>query len=477
MGNYYRCLNNIQGLERYQEVVNSPYFVDKSLLISIINKKIATVGKCVCVSRPRRFGKSTNLAMLAAYYTKGINSEPLFSELEIAQADNFKEHLNKHNVILLNFNDYFEESLNVEEGIRELIEEVVEDLSDKYPEVRIDTSKSLDRIFDKIYGITGEKFIFLIDEWDCVFRFMKGKEEEQYKFLSFIRRLFKDRAYVELVYMTGILPIKKYSTGSALNMFEEYTVLQPRELGKYLGFTEEEVLNLCNKQGEIEKEKLKEWYNGYYIKGVGAIYNPRSIVSALTSNWIENYWTGTGGFDELREYITLNFDGLRECVIELLEGKEIIISTLGFSNDLDSFEDKDEVLTALIHLGYLTFEDDAVRIPNKEIGEEFDKAIQKASWGQVSKMLAKSKQLLRSTLKGSADAIFYPRRVGDTAFILELKYGQTPQEAIKQIKEKKYYQKLEYHTGKILAVGINYDKKTKKHECIIEEITNLLSNK
>ena len=523
MKEYSYFLNRRSNGDGFEESINGHIFVDKSMLIQFINSKLSTKEKWICVSRARRFGKTMALEMLAAYYTKGIQTDHLFNGLKIKETLGYYKHLNCHNTIYINFNDYFETCPTVSQGIEILSQRLIMDLQAAFPGI-LETPVELSLAFDMVQQATGEKFIFLIDEWDCIFRFKKGKEKEQEEFLSFLRQLFKDKTYVELVYMTGILPIKKYNTGSALNMFREYTMLDPKKLGPFFGFTEDEMKILCSKAGSLPLEELKKWYDGYYMEGVGNIFNPRSVVEALEEERCKDYWNRTGGYSELEEYITMDFDGLGGSVTQLLTGEEVAVNVLGFSNDLDSFHDKDEVMTALVHLGYLTCCNNRVRIPNLEIKEEFVDTVKKLSWGIVSKLLNQSKQLLRATLKkdesgvaryledvhdgmqefkeynnehtlkcvihlayyaaldeydlrfeqpsgkGFADCIMLPRKPGNAGIILELKYDRTPEEALSQIKDRGYIKGFPEYVKKAVLVGINYDKRTKKHQCKIEEV-------
>lgn len=523
MPEYFYFLNRKNNGDGFRESVSGAIFVDKSDLIDILNEKISTKEKWICVSRPRRFGKTTALEMLSAYYTKGIHSDSLFQGLKIKDRVHYYKHLNAHNVILINFNDYFEK-LPVDQGLEEIAHHLIDDLKQAFPEA-VDESGDLIRQFDRVEQITGEKFIFLFDEWDCVFRFHKGKKKEQETFLSFLRLLLKDKSYVELAYMTGILPIKKYNTGSALNMFREYTILEPKKLAPFFGFTEEEIRQLCTGCAQTSFEEITLWYDGYCMPGVGGISNPCSVVQALEENICRDYWNKTGGYSELEEYITMDFDGLGQAVTELIAGESVKVGVLGFSNDLDSFRDKDEVLTALIHLGYLTYEGGCVRIPNKEIREEFSNTVKKLSWGAVSSLLRHSKELLAAVLdedeekvaemledvhdgmqefkeynnehtlkcvihlafyaaaddytlkfespsgKGYADCLMIPRISGRPGIVLELKYGKTAEDALKQIKERNYIKAFDKNVKNIVLAGINYDRKTKKHQCLIETVT------
>ncbi len=524
MQKYYYFLNRKNSMDGFRESINSRFFVDKSMLIEIVSDKISTKEKWICVSRPRRFGKTMALEMLSAYYTQGMDSDFLFDNLKIKNTVGYNKHLNAHNVVCINFNDYFENH-TVKEGIKIISERLVHDLKLTYPSI-LKEEKDLILCLDMITQVSGEKFIFLIDEWDCVFRFHKGEDEEQRLFLSFMKLLLKDKTYVELAYITGILPIKKYNTGSALNMFREYTMLDPKKLAPFFGFSNLEIEKLCKSEKGVGIEQLKEWYDGYYMPEIGDVYNPRSVVEALEENLCRDYWNKTGGFSELEEYITMNFNGLGEDVAALTAGQEITVNVLGFSNDLDSFQDKDEVLTALIHLGYLTYKDGKVRIPNKEIKEEFVNSIKKLSWGSVSLLLKQSKELLDVLLKrdekavgqmlesvhdgmqefkeynnehtlkcvihlafyaaaddyelrfentagkGYADCSMIPKRPGIPGVILELKYDGRVNEAIEQIKRKDYIKVFDESVKSIYLVAINYNKKTKKHQCKIEVVNS-----
>ena len=521
MYSYKYCLNRSTCAEGFKESSNGSFFIDKSALIDLVNSKLATKEKWICVSRPRRFGKTMALEMLAAYYTKGIHSEDLFKSLSIANFHSFYRHLNSHNVVQLNFSEFFDSVTSANEGIAKLTWQIISDLKQDYPDLPDDV-KELPLAFDMIQQAHGEKFIFLIDEWDAIFRLRKGKKAEHAEFLNFLKLLFKDKTYVELVYMTGILPIKKYNTGSALNMFREYTMLDPKRLSPFFGFTKDEIKEAVS-QSDVSMDELEEWYGGYYIEGEGHIFNPKSVSDALNEGICKDYWGKSGGFSELEEYITMNFDGLGEAVTRLLSGERIEINVLGFSNDLDSFQDKDEVITALIHLGYLTYQDGSVQIPNRELREEFANTVKKLSWGPVSQLLNQSKSLLRATLrmdedavaralesvhddmqefkeynnehtlkcvihlayyaaldfynlsfepsagKGIADCIMTPRRTDLPGIILELKYNSSAEAALQQIHDRDYIKALPASVRRVILVGINYDKKSKQHVCRIEK--------
>ncbi len=268
------------------------------------NKVIDTEQNCICISRPRRFGKSIAANMLTAYYGKDCDSSEIFDKYKIAES---------------------------------------------------------------------ESFVFIIDEWDCILREKKYTPEDHRKYLDFIRNLLKDKAYVSLAYMTGILPIKKCGTHSALNMFDEYSMTDPGDYAEYIGFTEKEVEDLCN-QYHVDFEKEREWYDGYTFSGELHIYNPKSVVDSIRRKRIANYWTQTETYEALREYIDTDFDGLKAAIVQMLSGSKCKVNTRTFQNDMTTFKSKDDILTLLIHLGYVVYDGEtaSVYIPNAEMQEELD---------------------------------------------------------------------------------------------------------
>ncbi|MDU1507668.1 MAG: AAA family ATPase [Clostridium butyricum] len=495
-------LNNDKPYENFKELVNEEYFVDKSKIICLLNKKISTKGKYICITRPRRFGKSSVADMLGAYYSKAVDSKELFDKLNISSCDGYEENLNKYNVI--NIKDLSRE-IKKSFNTAELIEE------------------------DSLYKMlikTEKKFIFIFDEWDYIFN-NNLFEEHQNDFLEFLRNLLKDQPYVALAYMTGVLPIKKYSSGSALNMFDEFTFLKDRQYAEYFGFTDEEVIHLCKQNNKIDYKNLESWYNGYLTAEGIKVYNPRSVVKALSNNHCESYWTNTGAMDEVTEYLKYNIHDIREDVIEMVTGNEIdIIIDEEFRAGQRAPRTKEEIYSAMIVLGFLSYYDGYLRIPNKELMKEFEKALKDESFGYVSEIVENSKKMLKATVngdieimaeilhdvhnseisilqyndenslscvvtlaylcardtyriereeksgKGFVDFAFHPRRKNDTAFILELKKDDTPENAIKQIKSKEYAQKFikENENRNMVIAAICYDSKEKEHHCLVEEI-------
>ena len=336
--------------------------------------------------------------MLAAYYGRNADSRKLFENLKIEKNASFMEHLNQYNVIFLNMQDFFGRTHDVAK-MKMLLEKcLLRDLLRAYPDVDYLDKTDLIGVLQDIYAECRIRFIFIIDEWDCIFRENKDGSEAHKMYLDFLRNLLKDRSYVAFAYMTGILPIKKYGTHSALNMFDEFSMTNPKQLAEFVGFTESEVKGLCNRYG-MDFEETRRWYDGYHFENVEHVYSPRSVVSAMLSRSFDNYWNQTETFEALRDYIVLNYAGLKDTVIELLAGKHKKIETGFFSNDMTTFSTADDVLTLLIHLGYLGYDFSLkeVFIPNSEIESEFVTAIQSAGWDTVINAIKKSDNLLKET--------------------------------------------------------------------------------
>lgn len=507
--------------QNFYEAVNKEIYVDKSLLIQHIEYLRNKVNKYICVSRPRRFGKSTDANMLVAYYSKGCDSRNIFDSLKISQTDIYLEYLNKHHVIHINMQDFLSISHDINEMIEILRIMISEELEKEF-KIR-PTIPTLFLYFNKIYSETNSGFIFIIDEWDCIFREYKQDKDAQKQYLDFLRNLLKDKPYVELAYMTGILPIKKYGTHSALNMFKEISMLNATPLESFMGFTEQEVYDLCLKYN-MDYNEIKQWYDGYMMSKDISVYNHRSVVYALMDRKYENYWTSTETYEALQVYIDMNFDGLKDNIVQLLSGESVDVNTSKFQNDMTTFKSKDDVLTLLIHLGYLGYNsyDHTCYIPNKEVSTSFINSIEDSNWQETTRALLNSRELLEATWRkdekavatyieeahldtsiltynnenalsytlalayiyarnhytmiremptgnGFADIVLIPYR-DKPAMIIELKWNQEAKTAINQIKEKKYPKGLEKYKDNLLLVAISYDKKTKKHICHIEEI-------
>ena len=364
------------GNESFQESLNSLIYVDKSPLIEILNRSIKTKNKYFCLSRPRRFGKSVTAQMICSYYAKGQDCSPLFDDLKIASFDDYKKHLNQYDVISINISDEFSRaSHNVKSMTDILTKSIVRELKEEYPNCVISSPEFLDLTLQEVYNFSKVPFVFVIDEWDCIMREKKEDPDSLKQYLEWLKAIFKDKPYVGLAYMTGILPVKKYGSHSALNMFTEYSMTEPLNLGQYIGFTENEVKEIC-KDHEVSFNQMQQWYDGYSFKDVPHIYNPNSVVNAATYKKFISYWTKTETFESLQEYIDMNMEGLRDDIVKLIAGEDVIVDVSTFSNDMVTFHSKDDVLTLLIHLGYLAIKGSTnlgviVHIPNEEIKLEF----------------------------------------------------------------------------------------------------------
>lgn len=392
MGNY---LN--PGNETFYKMVNSEIYIDKTGLLKYTNKVMNTMQGYLCVSRPRRFGKSMAAAMLAAYYSCECDSRDLFSAYEVAESEDFEKYLNQYNTIFLNMQEFMSQSRDMD-GMLDLIRRsVLWDLIEKYPGVRYFDNTNLVRSMQDIYAETRCPFVIIIDEWDCVFRKYKTEKEVQERYLDFLRELMKDKGYIHLAYMTGILPIKKYGTHSALNMFDEFTMIDPGPLAAYVGFTEGEVRELCHRYG-MEMEEVKSWYDGYSFETEASVYSPRSVVSCMRFGRIENYWNQTETFEALKVYIDMDYDGLREDVLSMIAGEKVPVNTGSFTNDMATFRTEDDILTLLIHLGYLGYDslEKSVFIPNSEVRAEYVNAVSVSDWGEISKALKNSADTLKA---------------------------------------------------------------------------------
>lgn len=520
MGSYLNPGNN-----KFKRAVNSDIYVDKTGLIKYTNSIVDTLQSCVCVSRPRRFGKSMAADMLTAYYSKGCDSRELFSGLEIAKDESFEEHLNKYDTIFLNMQEFLSRSSNVKELLERVEGKVIRELKKQYPDVELYDENDLAETMQDIFAESECPFIVIIDEWDCIFREFKHDKAAQEIYLDFLRDLLKDKEYIYLAYMTGILPIKKYGTHSALNMFDEFSMIDPGPLAEYVGFTEKEVEALCQKY-QMDINEIKNWYDGYSFEEVESVYSPKSVVSCMRLGKLGNYWNQTETFEALQIYIDMNFEGLRDDILSMIAGETVPVNTRSFTNDMTTFRTEDDVLTLLIHLGYLGYRyaDKTVFIPNEEIRSEYVSAIAVSDWGEVSKALKNSADTLQAIWqgreeqvaegirqahfetshlqyndenalsytislalyaarnfytvhrelsggKGFADIVYVPRKrfLDKPALVVELKWDKNAEGAIQQIKEKEYCRSLEEYKGNLLLVGINYDKKTQVHTCKIEQ--------
>ncbi|MBQ3665218.1 MAG: AAA family ATPase [Lachnospiraceae bacterium] len=511
------------GNSGFAEIVSDDY-IDKTGMIDLVNRKINKPQKLICISRPRRFGKSYAAQMLCAYYDHTCDSHRLFEDKEAAKTEYYEDCINKYNVIYLDMTNLLGK-VKPESLIAFIEESVTEELLAEYQELK--RGSTFDQTLINTVESGNPKFIMIIDEWDAPIRETPQITKE---YLLFLRMLFKSSNTTSKIfaaaYMTGILPIKKDKGQSAVSDFDEFTVLEPGEYSEYIGFTENEVRYLCDRY-HMSFEKAKQWYDGYTFSEAQSIYNPYSIMKAMQKRVYRSYWQQTSAAENLETLININKDGLQEDILKLIAGEQVVVNTGRFKNDFATFTSKDDVLTLLIHLGYLVYNSETrrVRIPNEEVRFEFDDLLRNAQYTGLAKLVQDSEKLLQDTLNcneaevvnaivrvrntnyapmfynneqalryvikfayivcidyylkveelptghGIADVVFLPKR--DTslpAMIVELKWNRTAEGAIRQIKEKDYPSLISEYTGDLLLVGINYDEDTKKHSCKIEKV-------
>ena len=513
------------GKAAYQMAVNSEIYIDKTEMIQYINSVVNTQQRFVSVSRPRRFGKTIAANMLCAYYDREADSHKLFESHKVAGTSGWDEYHGKFDVIYLVMTRFFKSRLTVSEALSNMQKLVIRDLKRTYPDIDLPDDNDLIQTIYDVYSTTGKQAVVIIDEWDAVFRERPNDKEGQEEYLDYLRDLLKDNSYIALAYMTGILPIKKYGQHSALNMFTEYSMMAPRQLAPYTGFTEEEVVHLCDEH-KMSFSDMKHWYDGYSFDEIGHIYCPNSVIEALNNRKIKNYWTKTETYELLMSYIAMNFDGLKQKIVDMLAGGRCKIDSDTFQNDMTSFKSADDIITLLIHLGYLAYdiEKEQAYIPNNEVRSEMVRAVKADGWDEVYKAITDSEKLLKATWameedkvakmihdvhtanssslvynnevslssiimlayysaakdytvirelptgEGFADMVFIPKRSANVpAMIVELKWDKSAEGAIGQIKDKGYVDALKEYKGNLLLVGINYDKKTRVHQCKIEK--------
>lgn len=515
------------GNSGFQSARNGEY-VDKSGLIAVVNSTLFTEWRFSCVTRCRRFGKSMAARMLYAYYDHSCDSRSLFADLKIAHDPSFEKHLNKYPAIYLdmtNFVSRYEGNAIVDK----IDAALMTDVSKAYPDVPVEEGDCLMDYLLRVSETKQQQFVFIIDEWDAICREFAPGTKVMDAYVGWLRRMFKSQDAMRVfacAYMTGILPVKKYKTESALNNFQEYSMVEPRKMGKFFGFTKDEVLMLAEKHG-MDFDELLKWYDGYQIGDETSMFNPNSVMQAIDSGRCRSFWAATGAFDTVAHYIQMNFEGLKDDIINMLAGGRSKVNPTKFQNDMSIIRSKDDALTVLIHLGYLSYswQKSECYIPNKEVAGEMVNAIEDSRWTNVIQALEASEQLLQATLdgdeeavargvdaahdehtsilsynnenslacvlslayyyvqndyiihrelasgKGFADLVMIPRRnVSGPAIIVELKYNKDADSAIDQILKKQYPEKVTQYTGDLLLVGICYDKKEKTHQCRIVKV-------
>lgn len=543
MGMY---LNSIAPYINYREMAADSYYVDKSAMIKEFMETLGTPDKYICITRPRRFGKTVIANMLAAFFSKGMDGREIFQNLRIAETAGYREHLNRHDVIYIDCSVVPEGCGSYQQYIQYISQGIKADLAEAYPYIEPGSGKSLwDLLMQICIRENGKRFFFILDEWDCVFHLSWVSAAERENYLLFLRSLLKGRAYVELAYMTGILPIVKYSDGSELNMFAEYQMTTMERFSEYFGFTEQEVDRLyevyTHQKGEtdegcpphnVTRADLREWYNGYHTFDGKRLYNPRSVVMALKNNRVGNYWTGSGAYDSIFYYIQNDLSEVRDDLALMVAGERVPARIQEYAATACLLESRDQIYSAMVVYGLLTYEDGKVFIPNRELMAKYEELLlHKESLGYIYDLASLSNRMLYATLhgdtetmaailqrahdtetpilaynhetelaavvnlvylaarseyyveredkagRGYVDFIFYPYDPQKKGIILELKVDQGPEDAIRQIKERDYALRFKGKAGerarcggRVLAVGIGYDRGSKKHRCLVEEL-------
>lgn len=539
MGTY---LNSITPYTLYKSESLSPYFVDKTLMLRELFQYVSAGNRHICITRPRRFGKTIMANMISSFFQKASDSSDVFDSLAISQVDDYRRYKNQYNVIRIDFSKMPRNCDSYTQYIERIEALLIEDVKEAFPQVKINEADAVGDILESVFVQCGEKFIFVLDEWDFIFHRDFINEIDKEKYVAFLSNLLKDRPYVVLSYMTGILPIAKYSSGSELNMFAEFTMVNSPMFGEYFGFTDDEVDDLyrryiveCDRQHKeksVTRKGLRDWYNGYYTKSGERVYNPRSVVFALQFNNLANYWTSSGPYDEIYYYIRNNISDVRDDLALMISGESVTAKIQEYAATSMNLSTRDEIYSAMVVYGFLSYLNGKVCIPNRELMEKFDELLVKnESLGYVYRLAKESEKMLKATLAGDTltmerilefahntevpllsynhetelsaivnlvylaardsyrveredkagtgyvDFIFYPYDTTADCIILELKVDHTPDEAIAQIIDKKYALKFmpklagqKIYTGRILAVGIGYWKESKKHSCKVEEI-------
>ena len=272
------CTYINKGNEGFKSAVKGTY-IDKTGMIAVINQTLDTERRFTCVT-------------------------------------------NKYPVISLDITDFTTKYGHDSSIVHHIQEAIIEDLLATYPDLVRKEGDDLMDVLVRLVSITGEKIIMIIDEWDAICRELEQSPSIVDDYINMLRRLFKGGSSKKVfagVYMTGILPIKKYDTQSALNNFREYSVVKPGKLASYFGFLPNEVESLANRNS-FPIDELKEWYDGYRIGDESSIYNPYSVIEAIESGKCSSCWSTTGAYDSVVTYINRNFNGLKDDIIMMLAG-------------------------------------------------------------------------------------------------------------------------------------------------------------
>ncbi|OUM58849.1 hypothetical protein PIROE2DRAFT_64142 [Piromyces sp. E2] len=482
-------IDSIEMYDKFKYLRNQKYFVDKSNIINIFNNLINKDGrKNVCITKPRRFGKTSIAAMLVTYYSKGINSQKIFNKYKVSRGIDFQELFDKKLKEKFNFAEKKVNKKKYEKKIKKKVEKEIikekkrykkfqgkyhtlyfdfscgvksyktlkkylksinldlyKDIKKVYPnsEILNDYDNNIYKNLKNLYIETGEKFVIIIDEWDYIISNNLFTHKERDKYISFLRDLIKDRGYAAFVYMTGILPIAKELSQSTINFFNEYSMLDDEMYYKYFGFTEREVRALCgNDEGKYKE--LENWYNGYKA------FN--------------------GRFDELINIINFNIDGVKDEVLDLIKGNEISIELENFGaedlqkeseenkrGEMNEKQNNDEMkiilYSKMVTFGFLTYYDGKISIPNKELKEKFIKALSKNSEMKYYYDLIKiSDDMLKETFNKNAKAMC---KILEEAHLKKIKSGDKMDHGnLKRVIDFAYFKaRMAYHVDEEVGKG------------------------
>ena len=505
-------------------------YVDKTGLISLFESTLNTPDKLVLVSRPRRFGKSYAAKMLIAFYSCACDSRDLFEGRAVSLAPGWDANLNGFNVASLDMSEIIQSS-GADDAAGGATRMLLSELREILPEAGLRDkgygSELTSALMDVAHA-TGRRFVFVIDEWDAPYRLAAGNKVAQATYADWLRALFNSNTFTDEVvagsYLTGILPIKKYAHQSAVSDFQEYTMVSPAQYAPFAGFTEDEVVCLCERH-RMDLNDVRRWYDGYDLRGAGHIYAPFSVMRACERGETGSYWVTTEAYESLRPYIEMDFDGLQPDLMRAVGGQSLRVDPSMFQNDMTSIQTRDDVLTLLVHLGYLAYDSRSgtARVPNDEVRAELARAAGRSKHPKLVALMRESTQLLedvvalreeavaegiarvherdcaplfynneqslRSTVKsalvaaiddyarieelpggrGFADVAYIPKRGSMLpALLVELKWDKPIEAAIAQIHTKGYPEALRGLDVPIVLVGVTYDPKTREHACTIE---------
>ena len=356
---------------------------------------------------------------------------------------------------------------SAETTVKYINEHLIAELQEIYPEISLSKVNTAYGALSNIYAATGNKFVIIIDEWDVLIRDEAANTKVQDEYIDFLRGMFKGTEptkYIQLAYLTEILPIKKEKTQSALNNFDEFTMLDASVWAPFIGFTGEEVQKLCRKY-QMDYEKVKCWYDGYILER-HQVYNPKAVVNVLLTGKFRSYWSQTASYDAVVPLINMNYDGLKTAVIEMISGGEVKVNTATFRNDTVNIQSKDDVLTYMILFwreseklleATLEMDEEMVAAQIEKIHEEYTSVIQYHNENSLSSVLAIAYLSAMQYYFKPIRELPTGRGFADFVFLPKPEYKDD------------YPDSVLHYTGDILLVAINYDKNSKKHQCLIEE--------